>query len=326
VNFPTKGLSIALSLVPLLLALGALPVQASAVGVLVAPARIDLAIKPADTTLEQDLSVTNQGGAADTFTVSAVDLVIVAGIPEVLPASSTPYSAAAVATLRPSTLTLAAGKSGTIRVSFDVSGHKPLLGGLLVVPGQQGSAGATGAGRGVGISTAPQALVIVSAGPVDATGELLPAVQLGVSAVDLKLSGFIDSGPINVSASLRDSGNVYERVFSTYEFSNLGRDFLTVKAPPSSAMPGKTTTTSATTRQRLEGGGQAVDTAPWLCVCQVRVSTVAWLADRQTVPAVVQTRWVVIFPWRVAGTVLGLLALLVVARWLWRRRSPLQER
>jgi hypothetical protein len=316
------GLSIVLSLVPLF-ALGTLPAQAGAVGVLVAPARIDLAIKPADTTLEQDLSVTNRGSVADTFTVSAVDLVIVAGIPEVLPADSTPYSAAAVATLSPSTLTLNPGKSGTVAVTFDVSGHKPLLGGLLVVPGQQASAGtAIGAGGGgIGVSTVPQALVIVSAGPVDATGELLPAVQLGVAPVDLKLPEFIDSGPINASAILRDSGNVYERVFSTYEFSNLGRDFLTVKAPPSSAMPGKTTTTSATTKQRLEAGGQAVDTAPWLCVCQVRVSTVAWLADRQTVPAVIQTRWVVIFPWRLAGALLVVLALLIVSRRLWRRRS-----
>ena len=131
---------------------------------------------------------------------------------------------------------------------------------------------------------------------------------------------FAESGPLSATATLRNSGNTYERVLSTYEFSNLGRAFLTVQAPPTSAMPGATASTRATTVQRLEVGGSTVDTAPWLCVCQVRVSTVAWLAGRQTDP-VIQTRTVLIFPWRLAGVVLGLLALLAASRWLWRRRS-----
>ncbi len=319
-----KGLGIVLSLLSFLV-LAALPTQGAgaSVGVLVAPARLDLAIKPDDTTLERDLTVLNRGSATNTFKVSAVDVVIAQGVPEVLPPGSTPYSSAAITTLSVSTLTLDPGKSGIVRVSFDVSGHRPLLGALLVVPGQQASAGG-GTGR-VGIAALPEALVTVSAGPVDSTGELLPSVLLGLAPVSLPLPMFAESGPLSATATLKNSGNVYERVLSTYQFSNLGRPFLTVEAPPTSAMPGARASTQATTLQRLEVGGSTVDAAPWLCVCQVRVSTVAWLAGRQTDP-VVQTATLIVFPWRLAGAVLGLLALFIVARWLWRRRSPLQER
>jgi hypothetical protein len=317
-----KGLGIVLSLLSFLV-LAALPTQAAgaSVGVLVAPARLDLAIKPDDTTLERDLTVLNRGSAPNTFTVSAVDVVIAQGVPEVLPPGSTPYSSATITTLSTSTLTLNPGKSGIVRVNFDVSGHKPLLGGLLVVPGQQASGGTAGAGSGVGISTTPEALVTVSAGPVDSTGELLPSVLLGLAPVSLPLPMFAESGPLAATATLRNSGNSYERVLSTYQFSNLGRAFLTIQAPPTSAMPDATASTRATTVQRLEVGGSTVDTAPWLCVCQVRVSTVAWLAGRQTDP-LVQSQTVLIFPWRLAGVVLGLLALSIAARLVWRRRSP----
>jgi hypothetical protein len=313
----TKGLAIVVSLFPFLsLSLAVLPAPSS-VGMQVAPARIDLAIKPDDAILKRSLTIQNRGGSATTFTVSAVDLVIVQGVPEVLPANSTPYSSAARTSLNPSTLTLGPGKSGVVKIAFDVSGQKPMLGGLLVVPEQQaGTSDGTSTGGRVGIATTPEALVTVSAGPVDATGELLPSVTLGLEAVSLPLPTLLESGPLIATATLRNTGNTYSRILSSYTFSNLGHAFLTVEAPPTSAMPGQTASTGATTRQRLEAGGQALDTAPWLCVCEVRVSTVAWLADRQTAP-VIQKRWVVIFPWRVVSLVALVLILSAV---LWRRR------
>lgn len=284
------------------------PAHAS-VGLLVSPARIDLALKPSDATLERDLTVVNAGSGTNRLHVAVVDVLVNHGAAEILPLGSTPYSAVRIATLSQSTLSLDAGRQAVVRVRFDVSGHRPFLTGLLVT---------ADVGSGTQI---PQVLVTVSAAPVDATGELLQSVQIGLAPVRLSLPALDESGPIDATATLRNNGNTYERVFSTYEFSTFGHTWLRVQAEPSSAMPGATASTSAGTVQRLEASGQAVDTAPWACICEVRVSTVAWLADRQTTPPVVQSQWIVIFPWRVALLVLIGLGLLIASRWLWRRRS-----
>ncbi len=314
------GLAVAGLLTLLPLAAGTMPAHAS-IGLLVAPARIDLAERPSDSTITRQLSVANRGSGRDTFSISAVDVVVHDGIPESLPPSSTPYSLSTITSIRPSTLTLDPGKEGTVKVAFDVSAHKPVLGALLVVPQQQAAADTAPSGNGsVGMITLPRALVIVSAAPVEASGELLPSISLGVAPVTLNAPTLVESGPITATATLRNSGNTYERVFSTYEFSNLGHVWLRVQAPPSSAMPRGSATTAATTRQRLEASGQSVDTAPWLCLCEVKVSTYAWLANRATTPPVVQTATVIIFPWRIAGIMLVAFAISILyRRWFWRR-------
>jgi len=229
------------------------PASAS-IGVQVAPVRFDLVVRPDDQSLNRELYVVNRGSAENTFSVTPVDLVISRGVPEILPPRSTPYSVAGIASVNPSTFTLAPEKTAKVVVSFDVSSHRPMLGGLLVVPAVQPAPSESGGP--LGVKTQPQALVIVSAGPVDQSGELLSSVNLDLAPVSIALPGLLEAGPITATVTLRNTGNTYERVFSTFEFSNLGHVFLRVGASPTSAMPGDTAVTSASTRQRLEAGGQ----------------------------------------------------------------------
>ena len=298
------------------------PLSAMAVGgstgVQVAPARVDLPIKPSDNTITTDLKVRNRGSARNSFSVSVVD-VVVHGFPESLAPGSTPYSLAALTTITPSTLTLDPGQEGTARVSFDVSRHRPVLGALLVRPAGEPGSTATGQ-RAIGLIAVPEALVTVSMAPVGQTGELLPSVSLGLDPVSLQVPAFVESGPIVVRSTVRDTGTFFERLTADYTFSGFGHPFLTVKGVPADAMPGQTGSTAATTRQRLEASGQSVETTPVLCLCQVTVLTYAELAGRRTItPAAVQTAYVVVFPWKIALAVVLMLSMALAWRTLRRR-------
>lgn len=290
------------------------------IGVLVTPARLDLAVKPGETSIKRELIILNKGVGQDTFSIEPIDLVISNGTTELLPAHSTPY--AAEVSIAPQTLTLGPGKLGKVTVSFDTS-RQPVFFGGLVIASTATSAPQRGAGQGVGVVVRTQIVVPFSAAPVDSSGYLLPSLRLSAKPAGLNLPLVIEGGPIIAESTLRNDGNVYARLFSRYEFSQLGRDFLTVSDVVGSAMPGGYSTTSASTRQRLERGGGLLDVAPLFCVCQVTVTTHAWLANQETTVPVTQSATVLVLPYRL---LLGLLWLVVAGvlatrmrrRW-WRR-------
>jgi len=136
--------------------------------------------------------------------------------------------------------------------------------------------------------------------PVDASGELLPSVQLGVQATSLRIPAVIESGPILAAASLKIfRQRLFARLFHLRVLQPR-HTFLRVQAPPSSAMPGLTTTISATTRQRLEVA--AARSMRLRCSVSARSRSAPWpgspTARRR---AGRPDGYVVIFPWRLAA-------------------------
>lgn len=279
------------------------PAQA-ATGVFVAPARVDVSFKPTDGAVKLDLKVINRSTYRDSFTVAPVDLLVRDNAP--YPAGATPYGTSAHTTLTPNAFTLDPGQSIVVKVVLDVSAHRPMFGGLLVTPAVNGS----------GILAIPEVLVPITLAPLDWQGQL-QGVNLALAPVRLKVPFLQESGPIVASAQVRNDGDFFARAYSTFEFSSFGHAFLRVQAPPGDAMPGQIAVTSATTRQALQVDGNAVDTAPWLCVCQVTVRTYAQLGNQRTVVPVVQTTTVIVLPWRLAGLVLAIIG---GAWWGTRRR------
>lgn len=265
----------------------------AATGVEVAPARIDVSFKPDAGTLAIDLKVTNRSDYRDTFTVTPVDLVVRDNTP--YPAGATPYGTSAHITLTMATLMLDPKQVATVRATFDVSQHRPLFGGILVTPQVSSKPG---------VYAIPSVLVPITLAPLDSNGQLA-GVDLALTPTHLDVPSVMESGPISVKASLRNSGSFFERAYSTFTYSSFGHPFLVVNAPPGDALPGQLAVTGATTRQRLEATGQTVDTAPLACWCTITVQTYAQLGDQQTVVPVVQTATVIVLPWRLAGLVLA---------------------
>ena len=277
-------------------------------GVLVTPARLDLAIKPGETSIKRELTILNQGVSPDTFAIRPTDLIVTNGTTELLPSHSTPYAAEIV--IAPQTLTLAPGTTGKVTVTFDTSARPVFFGGLVIGSVSPPADHPVG---GVGILVATQIVVPVSGAPVDAQGELLPEINLTAQPAGLRIPWLLESGPINVSASARNTGNIYQRQLIRYEFSNLGRTFLTVDGLTQAAMPNGIATTSTSTLQHLERGGGLLDTAPLFCVCKVRAEIRASIAGRATQP-VVQEGYVLVLPYRGVMLMLAALIASILAR------------
>jgi len=288
-------------------------------GVLVLPARFDLAVKPGEMSIARELVVMNTGTAPDTYSIQSTDLVVSNGTTELLPAHSTPYAADVAIT--PATLALNPKQQGKVTVRFDVSKQPVFFGGLVIASTSAPTPQTT---TGVAVLTRTQIVVPFSAAPVDDTGELLPEIHLAIEPAGLRLSGlkvgplwFQESGPIVATATARNDGDVYERQLAGYEFSAEGRTFLKVDGLTQSAMPGGSASTRTSTVQALEHDGGLIDTSPIFCFCGVRAEIRGSIAERATAP-VTESAYVVVLPFR---ALLIVLAVVLGALWGARRRQ-----
>lgn len=295
------------------LTLSALPAHAAgSVGLAVSPARLDFKVPAGVSDLSSSFQVANKGSDPVAVEIKLEDVVIdKAGAWQLLPAGSTPYSFPA--TFTPSTLTLAVGKSATIKVAAHVS-SRPLLSGVLVHPVSSSS---TAAGS-TGLNISPDLLIPLTAAPVDASG-VVQGVELSGKAAGIQLPMFAESGPLTVTSSVQNTAAFYERAFVRVEMANLGRTFLTIQEPPVGTFPGGTARTTASSIVDAPGAGR-IDTVPWFCVCRVTTTSNLTLLD-STAPAITQSATVLVAPWRLLlGLLWFMLVFVVTLRWQRRRR------
>jgi hypothetical protein len=286
----------------------------SSVGLAVSPARLDFKI-PADVTeLESSFQIANMGSDSVTVQITLSDLAIdKSGAWQLLPAASTPYSFPA--TFTPSSLTLAVGKTATIKVQAHLATSRPIFGGALLHPVAQHSSSSSAGSVGVQIN--PDLLVPLIAAPVGSNG-IVEGVELSGKASGISTPMFVEHGPLSVTSSVVNTSQFYERVFTTITYSNFGHVFLTVDEAPVGTFPAGTARSSSTSIVQAPGAG-ALDVTPWFGIVEVTTTTHLTLLD-STAPPITQTAWVVVAPWRLLGVLWFVLVFGVALRWQLRRR------
>jgi hypothetical protein len=271
-----------------------LPVPSSAEGtdkpafsLAISPVR--LVVDQADVATTQEIKVINGGTQPMQVTVEKQNFVADrAGTLQFQ--ESAPYSASTWVTVTPTTFEVPAGQtqvvSATIDVPADPEPGDHTLALVFLVPAGE-SASNVRINRGIG-----SPVFITVPGPIDASA----------AVTDLDAGGFVTGGPVDVRATIEDTGTVH-------------RDFRGLTPLLLEASGGAEPFPDFTV---MRGGTRDITTTwnpPLMCICHPSV-TVANADGTESTRSV----RVVVFPlWWALGTV-GVLLLLVAGAWLVRRR------
>ncbi len=272
-----------------------------AIGIGVTPARLEWKLPVGTREVHSDVLVFNRSSGPVDVQVSLSDVAINhSGAWQLLAAGSTPYSFPA--TFTPDHFMLAKNGSLKVAVTASVASLRPLFGGALIQPVATASTGVASGGIGYHVNT--NLLVPLVAAPVGSSG-VVEGVELSGRAAGLTVASLVEHGPIAATVAARNTSSFYERAFTTVEYSAWGHTYLTLDLPPVGTFPGTVAQSTATSVVQAPGAG-TIDPSPWIGLVHVTATTHLVLLD-SSASAIVQDRWVVIFPWRLG---LGLLALL----------------
>ena len=254
----------------------------------VSPTR--LVVSPQDLHKPQTLTVTDQGNLPLDVTMSKIGFV---ELPDGSPKfeSDAPYSAVNWVTVDPAGFHLEPGDHTQVTVTIappstaEPGEHEVALVSSVLAPKSGSNIRIT---RGIGV-----ALYITVPGPINES----------TAVTDLQAPGFIESGPITLTATFRDSGTVHRDFVGGGRLS-IGVSGGTVALPDFTVLRGTTRVVST----------QWTD-PPLMCICHATM-----ILPNAAGKATPMSTTIVIFPIRTVATSLGVLAALLLAWRLIRRR------